>query len=74
MTAVIVAAAAVGMFACLCGAMSRGRRDRAYPVRPVPPRPCPVGSPVWVDPGPVDPDAPWRDPLAGAWLAEMRGR
>lgn len=57
----IVAASAVATFVCLCKAMKPAARPR-------PPRPIgqhrPAGAVVWVDPGPVDPDAPWRDPEA----------
>lgn len=62
---VLIAAAAVLMFVCLCFAMSRGEEDRACPVRPVP-RDRPAGGTTWTDPGPVDPDAPWTDPEAVA--------
>lgn len=61
LSGVLVAAAAVLMCVCLCWAMSRGEEDRAYPVRPVPPR-RPASDTTWKDPGPVDPDAPWQDP------------
>ncbi len=62
---ILIAAAAVLMFACLCWVMGRGEEDRACPVRPVPPR-RPAGGTTWTDPGPVDPDAPWHDPDAVA--------
>lgn len=57
----VVAAAAVLMFVALCAAMKRG--DRPCPVRPVPPRRRHTGPAVWKDPGPIEPNAPWRDPL-----------
>lgn len=73
---VLVAAAAALMFVCLCWAMSRGERDRACPVRPVPPPPPRrfEGDAGWRDPGPVDPNAPWLDPEAAPGLspAELR--
>lgn len=67
LTALLIIAAAVGAVVCLCRAMSRGKGDRPCPVRPVPPR-RPTGPAVWKDPGPIEPDAPWRDPLAGALI------
>lgn len=63
---ILIAAAAVLMFVCLCWVMSRGEGDRAYPVRPVPPRRRTTTPATWNDPGPVDPDAPWRDPERAA--------
>ena len=67
MTALIVAAAVVGACAALGSAMKRGDGDRSHSVRPVPPRPArPVDPAAWVDPRPVDPNAPWRDPQAVA--------
>ena len=59
-----VVAGAVGAFVALGAAMGRGEGDRSHSVRPVPPRPADPA--VWVDPRPVDPDAPWRDPEAVA--------
>ena len=60
------AAGAVGAFVALGAAMGR-EVDRSHSVRPVPPRPASPADPVaWVDPQPVDPDAPWRDPEAVA--------
>ena len=67
MTTVFLLIAAALMFVGLCSAMKRGEGDRPYPVRPAPPRQpirtsaAPV---VYVDPGPIDPDAPWDDPEA----------
>lgn len=65
LSGILIVAAAALMFVCLCVVMSREARDRACPVRPVPPR-RPAGGTTWTDPGPVDPDAPWHDPDAVA--------